>query len=283
MICALLRGEGLEWKHKDGEDQLGVLARAAAEGHICVCGPEAVGVCVNVCGPYHHQRSCRHPWLGPCWCPSTAQSLPCHSLAAAPWRGSPASHPGSGRAGHWWRAGLWWLESWRASSIPPWGSGREQTSGAWAQLNKSATTQAQSRALSCLIPTSSPSLSCWSTWRTKQSCRMSLTEAAAGDARGVLLRIQEWKCSRSQKPQARSIIRCSEHFQGKPFEEKGALRGYLKHATSSTGRWWWWLLDWVILIFCFLLWRRVQGQRLNPEAWGAEWVGLEYTMCENHR
>ena len=32
-----------------------LLAQAAAENHICVCGPVAAGVCVDVPGPCYHK------------------------------------------------------------------------------------------------------------------------------------------------------------------------------------------------------------------------------------
>ena len=37
-----------------------VTAHAATEGHVCVCGHAAVGVC----DPYYQQRSWGYPWSG---------------------------------------------------------------------------------------------------------------------------------------------------------------------------------------------------------------------------
>ena len=47
--------------------------------------------------------------------------------------------------------------------------------------------------------------------------------AMTGFQREVLVRVQYWRCSRSQRPQNRPMTNCNEHLQVKLFGQKGIL------------------------------------------------------------
>lgn len=51
-------GHAAHWGHTDRND----LLHADARGHVCVHGPIAAWVYVEVQGLYYHQKPCRCPW-----------------------------------------------------------------------------------------------------------------------------------------------------------------------------------------------------------------------------
>jgi hypothetical protein len=66
-------------------------------------------------------------------------------------------------------------------------------------------------------PTSNSSMHGWSMWKG-QSCGSKAAgspwhQATTRYLRGVLVRIQYWSCSRSQRPRIRRMTHCSEHSQ----------------------------------------------------------------------
>lgn len=57
-----------------------IQSRAAAEGHVCVCGPTAARFYINICGitKVHANARGLGRHLEPCWCPMNTLPLgPC--------------------------------------------------------------------------------------------------------------------------------------------------------------------------------------------------------------
>ena len=76
-----------------------------------------------------------------------------------------------------------------------------------------------------------------------QSCRTKATgfpwlRATEGYPRGILVRIQYWWSSRSQRPPTGPITHCNVHSQVKLFQEKSVYRDTHMAAELQTGQLW---------------------------------------------
>lgn len=140
--------------------------------------------------------------LGPSW-GSTHPST-------APGRHDPATHCGCGRTGPYGRD----LEE---LALPfAWGWWSQ-----WSGLTKSATTQIHIQDLSWSSPISTHLwlVSMWRNWSCGTTAVGSpYLGATAEYLKGVLVRVQNWWCTRSQRPWTRPATHCNEHLQVKPSE-----------------------------------------------------------------
>jgi hypothetical protein len=153
------------------------------------------------------------------------------------------------RAWEEWRAGptlasystgrASWVKCWRANSG---GVAMGELAGWPTQLPL----RPRSRALSWPTPISAPSINCWRVWRGhshRSKAAGSLQHrATTGYLRGISIRIQDWHCCRSQKPQTRPMTHCNKHLQEKMCGQEGMLCDTLWHTAASMMRWFFFLL-----------------------------------------
>jgi hypothetical protein len=108
-------------------------------------------------------------------------------------------------------------------------------------------------------PTSTPSMNCWSEWRSwsygSKAAGSPWYGATARYLRGVLVRIQYWWCSRSQRPPSRPRTYYNEHLQAEKYEQK------VLWDTLQLPQW----------DFFFLLLGRLQGRRAGMKGQRDEW------------
>jgi hypothetical protein len=180
-------------------------------------------------------------YLEPCWCLRAEQSWP-HLSPAPALRGSVSvPHLGSSvELSQLAKARVsqpWGHESRKASPVPCWlwhlgELARDMLEscpwrcvcGRAGRLTNSATIQAKILDFELTTPASTTFINWWNMWRGL-SCRSKAAGspwhmATTGYLRGVLVRIQYWWCSRSQKTLTRPRSHCNEHLQVKMFEQK---------------------------------------------------------------